>query len=93
MPKGTENVALELLFSSQNGEDFEDIRCLAESLFARTLFAEALPDRYTASTSWRITYQLETDALAVLLLGRRLLAHESELLGIYKMPLLSDRES
>lgn len=93
VPEDAKELAVEFFFSSHDGEDFEDIRHLVGTLGGQTVFAQALPDRYTAMTSWRITYKLEASALAPLLLGRRLLSPESELFGIYKMPSLSDREA
>ena len=93
IPKKAKEVALELLFSSQNGEDFEDVQRLIELLGGQTVFAEALPDRYTALTSWRVTYRIKQNALAPLLLGRRLLAPESALLGLYEMPLLMHKNN
>ena len=86
VPSKAKEIAVEFLFSSHDGEDFEDIRHLVFALGGQTLFADALPDRYTAMTAWHITYKISANALPPLLLGRRLLAPESELLGIYKMP-------
>lgn len=92
IPRNAKKVAVELLFSSYDGEDFETVWQLTRDLGGKIVFAEALPDRYTSATAWRVTCALDGESLAPLLLSRRLFAPDSELLGIYEMPSLSDRE-
>ena len=94
VPNGAKKVAVEMLFpSDDDGEDFESIRRLLRYLDGQTLFAEALPDRYTAKTSWHVTYVLAHADLEALLLGKRIFAPKSELLGIYAAPTLSENEA